>query len=330
MNRNLKNWPKLAALGVVSLAVVGCSGSGNSGTLAEDISATVCTKGTDLSDIPAAYLTALEKYTTTNSEYTVYVCSEDSTGDGNANYMVVETTNQPEHESVYFDESNHHHEDFNFDTNIHKFDAVYTNQEAHSAGNNKIEVQNIVMKMPITPSVPSAANKTQTPFATIGLAINGVSFFNENAAPGDSITDELFTFDQCSGHPQQQGVYHYHVDPVCLIRDLGGDVTTVTKTVSTTTYTWLEDSGNNAGLLLGFLVDGYPVYGPVGSNEKDCNQSAVNAAIDGYNGHSHCTAEFDGGIYHYHVKTGELGAGGDPIFWITNKEYYGEPGIMVQ
>jgi len=321
---------KILIVSWLLLGLTACSSSGNSGTQAEDINASVCTQGSDLANIPAAYLTALEKYTTTNSEYTVYVCTQDSDGDGDMDYMVVETTNQPEHESVYFDESNHHHEDFNFDTNIHKFDGVYTDQDAHAAGNNKIEVQSIVMKMPIAPSVPSANNKTETPFATIGLAINGVSFFNENAAPGDDIVDELFTFDQCSGHPQQQGVYHYHVDPVCLIRDLGGDVTTQTKTVSTTTYTWLEDSGNNAGLLLGFLVDGYPVYGPVGSNETDCNQTAVSAAIDDYNGHSHCTAEFDGGIYHYHVKTAELGGTGNPVFWITNKEYYGEPGIMIQ
>jgi len=110
----------------------------------EVISATVCTNGSDLSNIPNAYLIALEKYTTTNSEYSVYVCTEDSNGDGSADYMVIETTNQPEHESVYYDESHHHHEDFDFDTNAYKFDGIYDgSQTLHSAGNNMIEEQNM-------------------------------------------------------------------------------------------------------------------------------------------------------------------------------------------
>ena len=292
--------------------------------------ATVCTNGSDLSQIPSAYLAALEKYTTTNSEYSVYVCTEDTDGDGNADYMIVETTNQPEHESVYFDDTNHHHEDFDFTTNAHKFSAIYDgSQTLHSAGNNMIEEQNIVMKMPINPT--SATNKTATSFATIGLALNGVSFFNENAAPGDDITEELFTFDQCSGHPQQQGVYHYHVDPVCLIRDLGGSVLSESKTENNVTYQWIKDDGTNASLLLGFLMDGFPVYGPVGDNEKDCNGTDVAASsIDQYNGHSHCTAEFNTSIYHYHVKTAEIGGTGNPVFWITNEHFYGVPGLIEQ
>ena len=54
--------------------------------------------------------------------------------------------------------------------------------------------QCITMKMPINPS--SASTKSNTDYSTIGLALNGVSFFNENAGPGDEITEELFTFDQ--------------------------------------------------------------------------------------------------------------------------------------
>ena len=258
----------------------------------------------------------------------MYVCTEDTNDDGVADYMVVESTNQPEHESYYFADDNHHHEDFDFDTNKYKFDAVHDgSQRTGPAGQNMIEEQTVVMKMPINPQ--EAANKTDTPYGTIGLAINGVSFFNENAAPGDEITDELFTFDQCSGHPQGSGLYHYHVDPVCLIRDLGGNVTEVSHTESGTTYNWIEDPGTNAGLLIGFLVDGFPVYGPVGSSETDCNGTAVSSdTIDAYNGHSHCTAEFDEAIYHYHVKTAEIGGTHESVFWITNTQYFGVPGVI--
>lgn len=346
---------------VFSLFLAGCGGSGSSGSDVNDtsdndtsnndvsdtdstneteedansndlpaISATICTNGSDLSNIPSDYLIALEKYTTTNSEFSVYVCTEDTNGDGSAEYMVVETTNLPEHESVYYEDSHHHHEDFDFTTNAHKYDAIYDgSQPLRSAGSNKIEEQNIIMRIPIAPT--EASNKTATAFATIGLALNGVSFFNENAAPGDNITDELFTFDQCSGHPQQQGVYHYHVDPVCLIRDLGGNITSETKTVDGNTYNWIEDDGSNGVLLLGFLMDGFPVYGPVGNSETDCNGIAIaSSTIDEYNGHSHCTAEFSSPIYHYHVKTAELGGSGNPVFWVTNEHYYGVPGSIEQ
>ena len=96
----------------------------------EETTATVCTNGSDLSQIPSAYLPALEKYTTTNSEYSGYVCTEDTNDDGTADYMIVETTNKPEHESVYFEDTNHHHEDFDFATNAHKFSAIYDGSQA--------------------------------------------------------------------------------------------------------------------------------------------------------------------------------------------------------
>ena len=286
-----------------------------------------CQGVSNLDAIPSAYRAALTKYTTVNSKYVVHVCTEDSDGDGQADFMVVESTNLPEHESVYYEDGHDHHEDFDFDTNKHKYDEVYDGEQAGPAGPNMIETQSIVMRMPIAPV--AATTKTATSFATIGLALNGVSFFNESAAPGDEITDELFTFDQCSGHPQMQGVYHYHVDPVCLVRDLGGDVVTETTTVDGTTYEWLEDAGTNAGLLLGFLLDGFPVYGPMGNGEVDC-AGVTTGPIDEYNGHSHCTTEFSEGIYHYHVKTANLGGTNNPVFWVTNEYYYGEPGSISQ
>jgi len=110
-----------------------------------------------------------------------------------------------------------------------------------------------------------------------------------------------------------------------------GNVTSGTKTVGSTTYDWIEDNGTNGGLLLGFLKDGFPVYGPVGNSETDCNGSNVDAAsIDAYNGHSHCTTEFNAPIYHYHVKTAETGGSGNSVFWVTNEYYYGVPGVIEQ
>jgi hypothetical protein len=312
---------KLLVCPSLAVAFIGC--------MADEAPTSVCENGTDMSSVPAAYASALAKYSTTNTEYQVVVCTEDADGDDAPDFMVVESTNQPNHESFYYGDGNDLHEDFDFDTNIYKYDDVYEDQQAHSAGNNMIEEQLIVMKMPIAPA--EATTKTATTFATIGLALNGVSFFNENAAPGDEITDELFTFDQCSGHPQQQGVYHYHVDPVCLIRDLGGSVVTETIVVDGEPYEWLEDDGSNGNLLLGFLMDGFPVYGPVGDQETDCDGNAVSPdTIDEYNGHVHCTADFADDVFHYHVRTGEHGASGTHVFWITDEVYFGDPGEVLQ
>ena len=292
--------------------------------------ATTTCGGTDnLTNIPSAYLTALTKYTTVNSTYLVNVCTEDTDGDGTADYMVVESSNRPEHKSYYWQATNALYEAFTFATNLYKYAvtktaAGYTGTPA-SAGPNMIYEQCITMKMPLTPA--SASTKSATDFSTMGLALNGVSFFNENAAPPDEITDELFTFDQCSGHPQNTGLYHYHVDPVCLIRDLGGSVTDNSSTVSGTTYSWIEDNGTNGGLLVGFLMDGFPVYGPVGDNHTD-SDNASTPSIDEYNGHTHNTTEFTSGTYHYHVKTANIGGTNSTVFWITNAKFYGTPGSV--
>jgi hypothetical protein len=317
-----------ATTGNTSGGTTGSSGTtGNAmGTVAPGADVSVCHGKNNLTKIPQAYLTAMKKYTTTNDTYWVNVCTEDTNGDGTPDFMVIESANLPEHKSVYFQTGHALFETFDFNTNIYKFAPAYTAQAAHAAGSNKIAEQSITMRIPMAPG--EATTKTKTALSTIGLALNGVSFFNESAGAGHEITEELFTFDQCSGHPQQSGVYHYHVDPICLIRDLGGSVIARSKTASTTTYNWIEDSGTNAGLLLGFLMDGFPVYGPVAPGEKDCHKVAVNMPIDQYNGHSHCTADFSDPMYHYHVKTANLGATNNPVFWITNAEYFGTPGTI--
>ena len=287
----------------------------------------VCQGKNDLSKIPSKLIKATSKYISLNKEYLVNVCTEDTNSDGKAESIVIEADDLPEHKSVYFERGHKHYEDYDYQTNIHKYASVHSGQRARSAGRNKIEQQTLVMKMPAEPK--PAKRKIQTSFGAIGIALNGVAFFNENAAPGHEIVDELFTFDQCSGHPQNRGMYHYHLDPVCLIRDLGGSIKDVRKTIDGKSYKWIEDTGDNSELLLGFLMDGYPVYGPIWKGEKDCNRNKV-PKIDEYNGHEHCTEDFASGIYHYHVKTANLGGVNNPVFWITNKYFYGEPGVLGQ
>jgi hypothetical protein len=65
------------------------------------------------------------------------------------------------------------------------------------------------------------------------------------------------------------------------------------------------------------LLDGFPVYGPME------NGAAVNNAdLDVYHGHSHATAEYPDGIYHYHITST------DP--YINGDGFYGTAGTVTQ
>jgi hypothetical protein len=104
----------------------------------------------------------------------------------------------------------------------------------------------------------------------------------------------MSSFDQWWGHPAQAGDYHYHVEPTYL--------TTVKASKST---------------LLGFLLDGFPVYGP------EENGSAVDEnSLDEFHGHFGVTEDYPNGIYHYHITNT------DP--YINGNGFYGTAGTVSQ
>ena len=154
--------------------------------------------------------------------------------------------------------------------------------------------QTATIKIPLNPVV--ASTHAATPLGAIGIAINGVALFNQYAGPNNqALTGEIATFDKYYGHPQQQGVYHYHVEPLYL--------TTVKSTKSG---------------LMGFLLDGFPVYGP-----KEENGTAVtNATLDVYHGHTHATLDYPNSIYHYHFT--------DEAPYLNGNGFYGTPGTISQ
>lgn len=132
---------------------------------------------------------------------------------------------------------------------------------------NRIETQNFVIRVPIAPSLTSPSD---TPLGPIGMATNGVALFNQYAAFRQPLDGEIATFDRYNGHPQQTGQYHYHLEPL-----------------------WLTAPSKSA--LIGVLLDGFPVYGP---REQD---GSLPSGLDSCNGHTHATADFPNGIYHYHI-----------------------------
>jgi hypothetical protein len=199
------------------------------------------------------------------------------TSDGT--YITIKTNGQPDHKSVYYSTSNAKYESFSGTT----FGGTTFKKNPNTISTTLA----YTFKIPLNPVV--AANHAATPLGAIGVSINGVPFFNQYAGPNQPLTNEIVSFDQYWGHPQQTGAYHYHVEPTYL---------TQTK-------------GKSA--LLGFLLDGFPVYGP------EENGVAV-TGLDVYHGHTSATADYPNGIYHYHITNT------DP--YINGNGFYGTAGTV--
>ena len=118
----------------------------------------------------------------------------------------------------------------------------------------------------------------------IGVSLNGIPFFNQYAAGGASLDGEINSFDQYYGHPANTQ-YHYHIEPLYLTATHGRDA------------------------LLGFLLDGFPVYGPM-----ENGVAVANTSLDDYHGHNHATTDYPNGIYHYHITDTDPYINGNGLF----------------
>lgn len=205
------------------------------------------------------------------------------TSDGT--YITIKTKGVPDHKSPYYATTNSLYQAYSGTT----FGGLN-----FSKNPNTIVEQSGTFKIPVNPKV--ASTHAATPLGPIGIAINGVPFFNQYAGPNNQeLTGEMASFDQFYGHPQQSGMYHYHVEPLHL--------TTVKSTKSG---------------LMGFLLDGFPVYGP----QEENGTTVSNSNLDVYHGHTHSTLDFPSGIYHYHLT------GTAP--YLNGNGFYGTPGTVSQ
>ena len=128
------------------------------------------------------------------------------------------------------------------------------------------------------PTNPVIANRpSDTPMGPIGIAINGVPFYNYKNAQGyDAVTGpNAEVFDSCCGHPDNRGTYHYHKMPTCIKSP------------------FREQPGQHSPII-GYAFDGFPIYGLQDESGK------APANLDECNGHFGPTPEFPKGIYHYH------------------------------
>ena len=188
------------------------------------------------------------------------------------------------------------------------------NNAGASGGNNpnRIVVATETFRIPLNPT--NNATATDTALGTVGVSVNGIPIYNPfEDANQTAATGRIFS--GCCGHPQLTGVYHYHKYPTCL-RFLKGDVWQSEKEKCDELDTLISSGGHSP--LIGFALDGWPVYGPVGwkdtnriskllkssytgANDVYGNPSYVAASgdLDECNGLVSPTPEYPEGIYHY-------------------------------
>jgi hypothetical protein len=139
---------------------------------------------------------------------------------------------------------------------------------------NSILRQDYHFRIPLKPKM--ARDTTSLPFGPIGVAVNGIPFYNPYNAQG---MDAVFgpnaeVFDSCCGHPDPMGRYHYHKYPICVNSPF-------------------RDPYGKHSTLIGWAFDGFAIYGPNGEDGEPPKD------LDGCNGH---TDKARG--YHYHVTSG--------------------------
>ena len=111
---------------------------------------------------------------------------------------------------------------------------------------NAIKAQTISLALPLMPVV--AADSSCVPMGMIGVALDGVPFFNAlDDAGRDAVAHEVQ--DGCDGHPQHRGEYHYHGPSPCM------------------------KSMTDNNTLIGYALDGFGIYSMYDENGKELTNS---------------------------------------------------------
>ena len=141
------------------------------------------------------------------------------------------------------------------------------------------------LTIPLTNTI---GGETDTGFSTIGIAINGISYYNEDTAEStDAYDEEAITFDSYLGHPDDKQDYHYHVEPIYYTGDTDS-YTPTTKATDASRSRWV-----------GIVLDGIPIFGPF-----DTGQTTSPTDLDDCRGHVSevVMGTYTGSVYHYHVQ----------------------------
>ena len=134
-----------------------------------------------------------------------------------------------------------------------------------------------------------------TPLGAIGVAANGVVFFNPSAGSGGNPpvgfqwnahfegSPVNFGDDSCGGHPENTGQYHYHDTEFIDCWKQNSVMASYNDYFGASQY-----NGDNLrhpdghSKILGYAFDGFPVYGPYLYNNPWDNDSTISLAVSSY------------------------------------------------
>jgi hypothetical protein len=217
--------------------------------------------------------------------------------------MVIKTTDVPDHKTPFFGVGNAKYEAYNgdnpnFSTSINLMGNI---------SDPTLLTQSITFTLPRKPA--KASTNASTSLGPMGIGRNGVVFFNQYNGAGAALDAlEINNADQYLGHPTPSmggmgAQYHYHYEPK-----------------------WLTKTFGNSSFM-GFLLDGFPVYGPYENGVK-----ITNAMLDDFHGHISSTEDYPNDkIYHYHT-TSAASSIPDVLKtaapYINGGKYYGTKGIV--
>lgn len=280
------------ALIAASALIVSCSNNDSSSTDSSSSTATTVTTASSSTD-----------GTTTNDFSILYakmynLVSIDLTS---TSTVKIKITDVPDHKSPFFGKTSAKYEAYNGD-NPSFSTAINLNG---TISDPTLLSQNLTYSIPRYPV--KASSNSSTTGGPIGVSRNGIAFFNQYNGVGALLDElEINNADQYLGHPTPTIVgaqYHYHYEPKYL----------------TKTY------GNES--FMGFLLDGFPVYGPYEKGVK-----ITTAMLDVYNGHVSATEDYPNDkIYHYHVissTSSEYTSLKLAAPWINGGKYYGSKGTV--
>lgn len=152
----------------------------------------------------------------------------------------------------------------------------------------------LVYLIPVTPEDLSTPN-TITTVEQLGLSLHGIPFKGNpppviGGGPGGGGSDVLMpALDACGGHHDPGGYYHWHM--------IANSTNEVLDDLSITAVSCTQYP-QNASAIMGFAMDGYPIYGQFESG------TTAPEGLDACNGHFSATSEYPDGVYHYHAVQG--------------------------
>lgn len=155
--------------------------------------------------------------------------------------------------------------------------------------------QHSFYRLPRNATVPT--KKTITSGGTIGFMVDGAIMFDirdalvwngssETMNTGtngfwcrDAYVNEGNGFDPVGGHSAPGGAYHYHANPMALRYRLGDHMT---YNPATKIYSEATNAATQHSPIIGWVGDGFPVYGPYGYSSALDASSGIRRMVSGF------------------------------------------------